>query len=300
MTYKYTRRWAVAPLDDLKSRSYQQLWKEIQNNTTFLGPEEEARLVAQYQKGDTEAGAKVISTSVLLFHRWACQYANWRGVSAMDLFGECVLGAYEAAQKYDPSRGARFISFAFFFMLRNINRYTSWSNQMLSAPAVYSPRVVRECTQFINEYLGKNQHEPTIEEVIEHFDGKIARFMVEVALNTRRLKLATCVHTKNGKAMSSDFVLENHPTKEAQPDEDAIQDSYQKVVRQMMATLNDEDRYLFERRGIDQAPLKEISKEMGMKSPALSMRYNRIVRQLRTRFKEVGLELFGVQAVHQG
>lgn len=87
--------------------------------TNILSPKEELRLAKRIRKGDTAAIDKLVSSNLRFVISIAKEYQN-QGLSFNDLISEGNYGLVKAAQRFDHSRGFRFISYAVWWIKQSI------------------------------------------------------------------------------------------------------------------------------------------------------------------------------------
>ncbi len=87
-----------------------------------LSPEAERELARRYCEGDQRAGQKLIESSLPFVIRIAREYRRW-GVPLEDLIQQGNLGLLKAAERYDPDKGCRLITYAAYWIRAEIRDY---------------------------------------------------------------------------------------------------------------------------------------------------------------------------------
>lgn len=88
----------------------------------LLTAEEEARLAVRSRRGDEAARRRLVTANLRFVVSVARRYQG-RGVPLVDLVNEGNVGLLKAADRFDPGRGVRFISYAHFWVRRAIQRH---------------------------------------------------------------------------------------------------------------------------------------------------------------------------------
>ncbi len=101
-----------------ESPSLERYLQEI-GKVELISPDEEVRLAALIRKGDKDALDKLTKANLRFVVSVAKQYQG-QGLSLPDLINEGNLGLIKAAQRFDDSRGFKFISFAVWWIRQNI------------------------------------------------------------------------------------------------------------------------------------------------------------------------------------
>jgi len=130
-----------------------------------LSAEEEAVLSRLIQKGDLEARAKLVNANLRFVIAVARGYQN-RGMSLEDLISAGNEGLITAAERFDGTRGLKFISYAVWWIRQAILQTLTENHRLIRLP---SNRVNLLCR--ISRYLKSRQREtpnhPTMEEIAE-------------------------------------------------------------------------------------------------------------------------------------
>src|SRR5919198_2267382 len=128
-----------------------------------LTPEEEKELGALVQKGDEEAFRKLIEANLRFVVAMAKKYSR-SGYPLHELINEGNLGLIEAASRFDPSRGVRFITYASWWIRQAILAAIAHHGQVFRIP----PKLKHELYRFeskvsrLTQELGRR---PSIDEI---------------------------------------------------------------------------------------------------------------------------------------
>lgn len=135
-----------------------------------LTREEEVDLIREVREGRVESRDRLIQCNL----RFVVKVAGWYrglGVPLEDLINEGNLGLIEAAQRFDPSRGIRFISWAVCWIQRSIRRALSQQSHTVRLPDSQFRRMqrTRNVERDLTQELGRK---PTASEIAERLGGK--------------------------------------------------------------------------------------------------------------------------------
>lgn len=133
-----------------------------------LTPEEEKEIFKRIEQGDESAKNKLIEANQRYVFAVAKRYNT--GSKIMDLIQEGNLGLMTAIDHYDPSRGVRFLSYARYFIEREINMYLI--NEDLIVKKSNNNKTVYKINKVKNKFFTKNGRYPTSDELMEIFNEK--------------------------------------------------------------------------------------------------------------------------------
>ena len=134
----------------------------------LVSPEEEVELAQRIRKGDHESLEKLTRANLRFVVSVAKQYQN-QGLSLPDLINEGNLGLIKAAEKFDETRGFKFISYAVWWIRQSILQALAEQSRIVRLPLNQVGSLNR-----INKALGKfeqeNERQPSTEELSEMID----------------------------------------------------------------------------------------------------------------------------------
>ena len=134
----------------------------------LVSPEEEVELAQRIRKGDQEALEKLTRANLRFVVSVAKQDQN-QGLSLPDLINEGNLGLIKAAEKFDETRGFKFISYAVWWIRQSILQALAEQSRIVRLPLNQVGSLNK-----INKALGKfeqeNERQPSTEELSEMID----------------------------------------------------------------------------------------------------------------------------------
>lgn len=134
----------------------------------LVSPEEEVELAQRIRKGDQEALEKLTRANLRFVVSVAKQYQN-QGLSLPDLINEGNLGLIKAAEKFDETRGFKFISYAVWWIRQSILQALAEQSRIVRLPLNQVGSLNK-----INKALGKfeqeNERQPSADELAEMID----------------------------------------------------------------------------------------------------------------------------------
>ncbi|MCP3978285.1 MAG: RNA polymerase sigma factor RpoD/SigA [bacterium] len=139
----------------------------------MLTREQEAQLGRRAQSGDRRALNELVESNLRFVVKVATEYTDF-GLPLEDLINEGNLGLMEAAERFDPERGVKFISWAVWWIRKAIRNALNEQPRVVRLPLsqLKRMRVVRETERGLKEDLGR---EPTNDEIAAQLPKKMAK-----------------------------------------------------------------------------------------------------------------------------
>jgi RNA polymerase primary sigma factor len=149
----------------ITNRESQSLEKYLQEigKVELISPEEEVKLAILIKKGDQAALEKLTKANLRFVVSVAKQYQN-QGLTLPDLINEGNLGLIKAAQRFDETRGFKFISYAVWWIRQSILQALAEQSRIVRLPlnkVGLTNRISKAFSQLEQEY----EREPTPEEL---------------------------------------------------------------------------------------------------------------------------------------
>lgn len=246
----------------------------------MLSKEEELRLGELIQKGDEKALKRLIEANLRFVIKVAIRYQGC-GLPLLDLINEGNLGLIEAAKRYSPAYGVKFITYAVWWIRQAIMQALATSGGVVRLPLRKAclASQFRERQAELSQAL---QAEAGETELAEEFDIPIE----EVLQILRASTIATSLDEipEGGEGPQPLELLQSselHPA-----DYELIKKSFQAEVAKMLQTLKPRERKVIEMRfGIqDGEPmtLEEIGKKMKLSRERIRQIEEKAKKQLRT------------------
>ncbi|MEP6711080.1 MAG: RNA polymerase sigma factor RpoD/SigA [Ferruginibacter sp.] len=154
----------------ITNRESQSLEKYLQEigKVELISPEEEVRLAILIKKGDQMALEKLTKANLRFVVSVAKQYQN-QGLTLPDLINEGNLGLIKAAQRFDETRGFKFISYAVWWIRQSILQALAEQSRIVRLPlnkVGLTNRISKAYSQLEQEF----EREPTAEELAFFLD----------------------------------------------------------------------------------------------------------------------------------
>ena len=134
----------------------QQYLNDIANIDMFPNPEAEAECAFKAINGDVNAKNELITRNLRFVVSVAKSYMT-EGVYLEDLINEGNMGLIEAANKFDPTMGNKFFTYAVYWIVPNIRQYVSNNSRTVRLPInkVDAIRNVKQKLSYLEQELGR-------------------------------------------------------------------------------------------------------------------------------------------------
>ncbi|MBK8699956.1 MAG: hypothetical protein RLZZ546_529 [Bacteroidota bacterium] len=220
----------------ITNRESQSLEKYLQEigKVDLLTPEEEVDLAKKIKEGDQEALERLTKANLRFVVSVAKQYQN-QGLSLSDLINEGNLGLIKAAQRFDETRGFKFISYAVWWIRQSILQALAEQSRIVRLP-LNKVGSLNKINRAFSELEQEFEREPTAEELAELLE--IPSEEVETTLGVAARHVSMDAPFAEGEDNSLLDVLENNSS----PDTDAgleYVESLRTEIERSLSTLTD-------------------------------------------------------------
>lgn len=228
----------------------------------LLTPEEEREIGRRIQAGDKEALQRLVESNLRFVVSFSKKYRGW-GLSFQDLINEGNIGLMEAAKRFDPNKGVKFITYAVWWIRQAIIHALSEQGGPFRIPQKQA-NLLYNIHKTIAAMTPVLERAPTVGEVAEELD--VPRENVEVLMQaeTEDLPLESLADE------DSDFQLLDKIEQFTMPpvDQNLMEESFKKLLAGMLKDLDQkEQQVLVLRFGLDgKEPhtLKEVGDKLGL------------------------------------
>ena len=169
-----------------ESESLEKYLQEI-GRVELITPEEEVRLARLIKQGDQKALDKLTKANLRFVVSVAKQYQS-QGLTLPDLINEGNLGLIKAAQRFDETRGFKFISYGVWWIRQSIMQALAEQSRIVRLPlnkVGLTNRISRAYSQLEQEY----ERTPTAEELANYLDVDIEEVSATMSVAARHVSM---------------------------------------------------------------------------------------------------------------
>lgn len=244
----------------------------------LLTVDEEVELAQRIRKGDRKALDRLTKANLRFVVSVAKQYQN-QGLSLPDLINEGNVGLIKAAEKFDETRGFKFISYAVWWIRQNILQAIAEQSRIVRLP-LNQVGSMNKINRMLNKFEQENERRPSIEEIAEETD--IPTDKIDDAMKTTGRHVSVDAPFSEGEDGGLLDVLVNDNTPMA--DQQLVQESLKAEINSVLQSLNERERNVIEAfYGINrpEMTLDEIGTLYGLTRERVRQIKEKAIRRLR-------------------
>ena len=265
----------------ITNRESQSLDKYLQEigKVDLLTPDEEVELAKRIRAGDQIALEKLTKANLRFVVSVAKQYQN-QGLSLGDLINEGNLGLIKAAQRFDETRGFKFISYAVWWIRQSILQALAEQSRIVRLP-LNRVGSLNKISKTFSELEQKYEREPSPEELAEVLEVTTAEVVDTMKISGRHVSMdAPFIQGEENSLLD---VLENDS--EETPDSGLMNDSLRREVQRALSTLTQREADVitlyFGLNGEHSMTLEEIGEKFNLTRERVRQIKEKAIRRLR-------------------
>lgn len=265
----------------ITNRESQSLDKYLQEigKVDLLTADEEVELAKRIKDGDQVALEKLTKANLRFVVSVAKQYQN-QGLSLGDLINEGNLGLIKAAQRFDETRGFKFISYAVWWIRQSILQALAEQSRIVRLP-LNRVGSLNKISKTFSELEQKFEREPSPDELADVLDVTTAEVIDTMKISGRHVSMDAPF--AQGEENSLLDVLENES--EQTPDSGLINDSLRREVQRALSTLTQREADVitlyFGLNGEHAMTLEEIGEKFNLTRERVRQIKEKAIRRLR-------------------
>ena len=229
-------------------------FKEI-GRLELLSAEEEKALAVRAKKGDEKAKDELASHNLRLVVSIAKKYLR-KGMSLQDLIQEGNLGLLKAVDRFDPSRGYRFSTYATWWIRQAITRALADKSRLIRLP-VHMNELLLKVKKAIRKLTLELGRKPSVDEIAQYLDVEKKKVKLVLASSKKLLSLDAKVGTEYDSTFG-DLIEDNVIPL---PTESTARELLKEDVQSLLENLNDQEKAVLEMRfGLAGAKTQSLTK----------------------------------------
>lgn len=244
----------------------------------LISAEEEVELARRIKTGDRKALEKLTKANLRFVVSVAKQYQN-QGLSLPDLINEGNIGLLKAAEKFDETRGFKFISYAVWWIRQSVLQAIAEQGRVVRLP-LNQVGSVNRINKVLSKFEQENERRPSVDEIADKTDLPHEKIEDVLKVNTRQVSVDAPMADGDGTSMI-DFMQSDS---DSSTDEELLKESLRAEIASALSVLNDRERNVIEAfYGINQpeCTMEEIGKKYGLTRERVRQIREKAIRRLK-------------------
>ena len=271
-----------------ESASLDKYLQEI-GHEDLLTVDEEVELAQRIRKGDRKALEKLTKANLRFVVSVAKQYQN-QGLSLPDLINEGNLGLIKAAEKFDETRGFKFISYAVWWIRQSILQAIAEQSRIVRLP-LNQVSSVNKITRGLNKFEQENERRPSVDEIADKVELPEDKIIDAMKVNGRHISVDAPFVEGEDNSLLDIMVNDDAPL----ADRSLVMESLRDEITRALSMLNDRERNIIEcffGIGQPEMTLEEIGERFGLTRERVRQIKEKAIRRLRHNTKNKMLKTY--------
>ncbi|MBD8971795.1 MAG: RNA polymerase sigma factor RpoD/SigA [Prevotella sp.] len=271
-----------------ESASLDKYLQEI-GHEELLSVDEEVELAQKIRKGDRRALERLTRANLRFVVSVAKQYQN-QGLSLPDLINEGNVGLIKAAEKFDETRGFKFISYAVWWIRQSILQAIAEQSRIVRLP-LNQVGSVNKINRELNKFEQEHERRPSVDEIADRID--LPEDKIEEAMKVNNRHVSMDAPFVDGEDNSLLDVLADNDMPMA--DKALVQESLRKEIDRAIELLNDREQKVvraFFGIGSPEMTLEEIGEKYNLTRERVRQIKEKAIRRLRHNTKNKLLKTY--------
>jgi len=240
--------------------------------------EEEVELAQRIRKGDRLALEKLTKANLRFVVSVAKQYQN-QGLTLPDLINEGNLGLIKAAEKFDETRGFKFISYAVWWIRQSILQALAEQSRIVRLP-LNQVGSLNKINKAFNRFEQENERTPSPDEIAEKLELPKDKVTDTMRVSGRHVSVDAPFAEGEDSSLLDVLISDDTPN----TDTSLINESLIREVDRSLATLTERERDIvkyFFGIGVQEMTLEEIGDRFGLTRERVRQIKEKAIRRLR-------------------
>lgn len=271
-----------------ESASLDKYLQEI-GHEELLSVEEEVELAQKIKKGDRRALERLTRANLRFVVSVAKQYQN-QGLSLPDLINEGNVGLIKAAEKFDETRGFKFISYAVWWIRQSILQAIAEQSRIVRLP-LNQVGSVNKINRELNKFEQEHERRPSVDEIADRIDLPEEKIEEAMKANNRHVSMDAPFVDGEDNSLLDVLADNNMPM----ADKALVQESLRKEIDRAIELLNDREQKVvraFFGIGSPEMTIEEIGDKYNLTRERVRQIKEKAIRRLRHNTKNKLLKTY--------
>lgn len=244
----------------------------------LISTDEEVELAQRIHHGDREALERLTRANLRFVVSVAKQYQN-QGLALNDLIDEGNLGLIKAAQKFDETRGFKFISYAVWWIRQSILQALAEQSRIVRLP-LNQVGSLNKISKAFSKFEQENERKPSPEELAEELEIPVDKISDTLKVSGRHISVDAPFVEGEDNSLLDVLVNDDAPI----ADRTLMNESLSKEIDRALATLTERESEIikmFFGIGCQEMTLEEIGDKFGLTRERVRQIKEKAIRRLR-------------------
>ena len=244
----------------------------------LLSSDEEVELAQRIRKGDSKALERLTKANLRFVVSVAKQYQN-QGLYLPDLINEGNLGLIKAAEKFDETRGFKFISYAVWWIRQSILQAIAEQSRIVRLP-LNQVGSVNKINRMLSKFEQENERRPSVDEISEQTELPQDKVGEAMLASNRHVSMDAPFVDGEDNSLLDILVNDNAPMADRQ----LVVESLRTEIDSVLKILTERERRVvtaFYGIGQPEMTLEEIGNKYGLTRERVRQIKEKAIRRLR-------------------
>lgn len=278
----------IKSITNRESASLDKYLQEI-GKEEMISAEEEVELAQRIKHGDQKALERLTKANLRFVVSVAKQYQN-QGLSLPDLINEGNLGLLKAVERFDETRGFKFISYAVWWIRQSILQAISEQSRIVRLP-LNQVGSVNKINREISKFEQLNERRPSVDEIADNIDLPQEKIDEAMSISGHHVSVDAPFSEGDDSSLLDVLVNDDVPT----TDMTLVAESLKSEIQAALGMLSERERNVIEcSYGINrpELTLEEIGEKFGLSRERVRQIKEKAIRKLRNSTKNKTLKTY--------
>ena len=267
----------IKSITNRESAALERYLQEI-GKEEMVTAEEEVELAQRIKKGDQKALERLTKANLRFVVSVAKQYQN-QGLGLADLINEGNMGLIKAAERFDETRGFKFISYAVWWIRQSILQAIAEQSRIVRLP-LNQVGSVAKVNRVLSKFEQENERRPSVDEISERIDLPEDKIDDALRAQNKHISMDAPIYEGEDGNMLDTMVNDDSPMADYQ----LLKESLKEEVHSALNGLNDREKSVIEAFygiGMPEMTLDEIGSKYGLTRERVRQIKEKAIRRLR-------------------
>jgi RNA polymerase primary sigma factor len=252
--------------------------------------ENEVELAQRIRKGDQAALDKLIRANLRFVVSVAKQYQN-QGLSLPDLIDEGNLGLIKAAEKFDETRGFKFISYAVWWIRQSILQALAEQSRIVRLP-LNQVGSLNKINKAFSRFEQENERLPSAEELAEELDIPIDKIADTIKVSGRHISVDAPFVEGEDNSLLDVLMNNDSPVADQKLMSESLLTEIERALDSLLCERERDIVRMFFGIGSQEMTLEEIGEQFGLTRERVRQIKEKAIRRLRANSKNKLLKVY--------